>query len=81
MEEVISLIYEIQKIIESQKVQNKEKIASLEDAKETVLQNFNKKSIELDNLTEKFKELTQEYETLKSEKDSIILSAFPSSLK
>lgn len=72
MEEVISLIYEIQKIIESQKVQNKEKIASLEDAKETVLQNFNKKSIELDNLTEKFKELTQEYETLKSEKDSII---------
>ena len=59
MEEVISLIYEIQKIIESQKVQNKEKIASLEDAKETVLQNFNKKSIELDNLTEKFKELSQ----------------------
>lgn len=72
MEEVIALIYEIQKIIESQKIQNKERVSSLEEAKETILQSFNKKSIEFDNLTEKFNELTQEYETLKSEKDSIL---------
>ena len=72
MEEVIALIYEIQKIIESQKVKNKEKIAALESAKETVLQSFNNKSIEFDNLTEKFNELTQEYEALKSEKESIL---------
>ena len=72
MEEVIALIYEIQKIIESQKVKNKEKIASLEGAKDTLLQSFNNKSIEFDNLTEKFNELTQEYETLKSEKESIL---------
>lgn len=72
MEEVIALIYEIQKIIESQKIQNKERFSSLEEAKETILQSFNKKSIEFDNLTEKFNELTQEYETLKLEKDSIL---------
>jgi chromosome segregation ATPase len=72
MEEVIALIYEIQKIIESQKIQNKERVSSLEEAKETILQSFNKKSIEFDNLTEKFNELTQEYETLKSEKESIL---------
>ena len=64
MEEVIALIYEIQKIIESQKTKNKEKISTLEDAKERLLQSFNDKSNE-------YQDLSTAYESLLSEKDSL----------
>ena len=74
MDEVIALIYEIQKTIEAQKLKNKEKINTLESEKKTVLQNFNDKLLELNEISEKYQSLIEDYENLKSEKEDILKS-------